>query len=45
MQDIANTDLVAEVKYRVSNLKIDALLSSGELQQLIEDKTIILFLK
>ena len=38
MQDIANTDLVAEVKYRVSNLKIDALLSSGELQQLIEDK-------
>lgn len=38
MQDIANADLVAEVKYRVSNLKIDALLSSGELQQLIEDK-------
>ena len=38
MQDIANADLVAEVKYRVSNLKIDTLLSSGELQQLIEDK-------
>ncbi len=38
MKDIANSDLVAEVKYRVNNLKIDALLSSGELQQLIEDK-------
>lgn len=38
MKDIANADLVAEVKYRVSNLKIDSLLSSGELQQLIEDK-------
>lgn len=38
IKNIANTDLVAEVKYRVNNLKIDALLSSGELQQLIEDK-------
>lgn len=38
MKNITNSDLVAEVKYRLSNLEIDALLSSGELQQLIEDQ-------
>ncbi|MCI9177090.1 MAG: spore germination protein [Clostridia bacterium] len=37
IQNIANTDLVAEVKYRISNLEIDSLLSSGELEQLIEE--------
>lgn len=37
MQDIANNDLVAEVKYRINNLEIDSLLSSGQLEQLISD--------
>lgn len=37
MKNIANSDLVAEVKYRMNNLEIDSLLSSGELEQLIED--------
>ena len=37
MQNIANGDLVAEVKYRLNNLDIDSLLSSGELEQLIEE--------
>ena len=34
-KNITNNDLVAEVKYRLNNLKIDSLLSSGELEQLI----------
>ena len=37
IQNIANSDLVAEVKYRMNNLEIDSLLSSGELEQLIEE--------
>ena len=37
MKNIANDDLVAEVKYRLNNLEIDSLLSSGELEQLIEE--------
>ena len=37
IQNIVNNDLVAEVKYRISNLEIDSLLSSGELEQLIEE--------
>lgn len=37
MKNIANSDLVAEVKYRINNLEIDSLLSSGELEQLIEE--------
>lgn len=37
MKNIANPDLVAEVKYRVNNLAIDAITSSGELEQLIKD--------
>jgi len=37
MQNIANGDLVAEVKYRLNNLNIDSLLSTGQLEQLIED--------
>ncbi len=37
MKDIANNDLVAEVKYRLNNLDIDTILSSGQLEQLIED--------
>ncbi len=35
MQNIANDDLVAEVKYRLNNLKIDSILSSGQLEQLL----------
>ena len=37
LADIANNDLVAEVKYRVNNLDIDYLTSSGQLEQLIQD--------
>ena len=37
MQNIANGDLVAEVKYRLQNLDVDSMLSTGELEQLIED--------
>ena len=37
MKNIANSDLVAEVKYRLNNIEIDYLISSGQLQQLIED--------
>ena len=34
---LANPDLVAEVTYRINNLDIDYLTSSGQLEQLIED--------
>lgn len=37
MKNIANDDLVAEVKYRLNNLSIDYLISSGQLEHLIED--------
>lgn len=37
IKDIANTDLIAEVRYRLNNLKIDSLLSTGQLEQLISD--------
>lgn len=37
MQNIANQDLVNEVKYRINNLEVDSVLSSGELEQLIVD--------
>ena len=37
IDNIANSDLVSEVKYRINNLDIDSLLSSGELEQLIEE--------
>ena len=37
IDNIANNDLVAEVKYRMSNLEVDSILSSGELEQLIEE--------
>ena len=35
LKDIANSDLVAEVRYRLNNLDIDSLLSTGQLEQLI----------
>lgn len=37
IKDIANSDLVAEVKFRLNNLSIDYLISSGQLEQLIQD--------
>ena len=39
LKNITNEDLVNEVKYRLNNLEIDSLLSSGELEQLITDST------
>lgn len=39
MQNITNESLVSEVKYRINNLKIDYIISSGQLEQLIEDNT------
>ncbi len=39
MQNITNSSLVNEIKYRLNNIKIDSLLSSGELEQLIEDSS------
>lgn len=38
IKNITNDDLVAEVKYRISSLKIDSILSSGQLEQFIKDK-------
>ena len=43
LKDIANNDLVAEVKYRINNLDVDYLISSGELEQLIQDSNYSLF--
>lgn len=37
LKNIANDELVKEVKYRLDNLGIDYLISSGQLEQLIED--------
>ncbi len=39
IKNIANSDLVAEAKYRLNNLEIDYLISSGQLEQLIEDNS------
>lgn len=39
LKDIANNDLVAEVKYRINNLKLDHITSSGQLEQLIQDNS------
>lgn len=43
MKNITNDDLVAEVKFRLNNLKIDTLLSSGQLENLIKDNINNLF--
>ena len=37
MKNIANDKLVLEVKNRINNLAVDSILSSGQLEQLIED--------
>ncbi len=43
MNNIANADLVAEVQYRINNIEVDALLSSGQLEQLIQDNSSNMF--
>ena len=37
LKNIANNDLVAEVKFRLNEISVDSLLCSGELEQLISD--------
>lgn len=37
INNLTNKDLIAEVKYRINNLSIDYLISSGQLEQLIID--------
>lgn len=37
LRNVANQGLVQEVKYRIENIGIDYLISSGQLEQLIED--------
>ncbi len=39
MQNITNSDLVAEAKFRLNNLDVDTIISSGQLEQLIQDDT------
>lgn len=43
MKNIANTSLVEEVKYRLNNIDIDSLTSSGILEQLIQDDSNLLY--
>ena len=37
IKDLTNDDLVSECKYRINNLKLDYLISSGQLEQFIKD--------
>jgi len=39
LKNVANDDLISEVKYRINNLGLDYLVSSGQLEQFIEDKS------
>ena len=39
IKDIANNSLVSEVKYRVNNLDIDYIISSGQLESLIKENS------
>ena len=43
IKNITNEDLVNEVRYRLSNLDVDAIINSGSLEQLIQDDSSILF--
>ena len=43
LRNVANTDLIEEVKYRINNLDIDYIVSSGQLEQLIQDKSNVAF--
>lgn len=37
LKGVANEKLVKEVKYRINNIGVDYMISSGQLEQLIED--------
>ena len=39
LKDVANDDLVAEVKYRMNNLDIDYIISSGQLEELLKQNS------
>ena len=41
MQNIANQELIDEVKFRINNLELDTLLSTGQLSQLIQENDAI----
>ena len=41
LKDIANDSLVAEIRYRLNNIEIDSLLSSGQLEQLISEDSFL----
>lgn len=41
VQNIANSGLVDEVRYRLNNIEVDSLLSTGQLEQLIIDSNIM----
>ena len=43
MKNITNDNLVNEAKYRLNNLDLDGIISSGQLEQLIEDSPKVLF--
>ena len=43
MKNITNDNLINEVKYRLNNLDLDGIISSGQLEQLIEDSPKSLF--
>lgn len=43
IKSLANEDLVAKVRYRINNLSVDYLISSGQLEQLIQDSPESLF--
>lgn len=39
LKDVANDDLVSEVKYRINNLNIDYIVSSGQLENLLKQNS------
>ncbi len=41
VKNLANSDLVAEVSYRLNNLEVDSMLSSGQLEQMIIDNNLM----
>lgn len=43
MKNIANSSLVDEVKYRLNNIDVDYVISSGNVEQLIQDNSKIAF--
>lgn len=43
MKNIANSSLVSEVKYRLNNIDVDYVASSGNVEQFIQDNTRIAF--